>query len=272
MKHMWGRLPRLGTSFLSCHCCPIDLGSGWEERAPWLKSREARYWWPVNWVKCHRCMLNPNIIKPLGSFRLKSKSNPADDLNRLDGTIMQNSSVSVLKIWNPALFGGRGCFCAWPHCCYCCTFVCLCACVYKSALTSSITSSGLWEPGGEPHQPPLWWRHTWFMAFRGPFVFITPRRQPAVASWCFTYNTSTFWVPEREERMSRGDVFSFFWHWRETKGLDFGYKEEKLGPGCRLHFPPLAGFRGGRGGIMCQCLGKVVIAKRVQRSQKVRSR
>lgn len=40
--------------------------------------------------------------------------------------------------------------------------------------------------------------------------------------------------------MSRGEVGFFFWHRRETKGLGSGYKEEKLGPGCRLHFPPLA--------------------------------
>lgn len=53
--------------------------------------------------------------------------------------------------------------------------------------------------------------------------------------------------------MSRGEGFFwvFFWHWRETKGLGFGYKKEKLGPGCRLHFPPLARVARWSGGESC---------------------
>lgn len=90
-------------------------------------------------------------------------------------------------------------------------------CVYKSALTSSITTSGLWEPSREPHQPsPLMVTHM-IHGFPRSFVFITPPRQLAscIAVSC---NASKF-GPEREERTSRGEVFLAL---KETKGLGFG--------------------------------------------------
>lgn len=127
-------------------------------------------------------------------------------------------------------------------------------CVYKSALTSSITTSGLWEPSREPHQPsPLMVTHM-IHGFPRPFVFITPPRQLAscIAVSC---NASKF-GPEREERMSRGEVFLAL---KETKGLGFGM-DKKLKAEWRTAVAAffffsqlLLRFRGSQGFLKCQC-------------------
>lgn len=134
------------------------------------------------------------------------------------GNDVDSNSISLVEpmYWKKCIF--FKCIVACVH---------LYICVYKSALTSSITTSGLWEPSREPHQPsPLMVTHM-IHGFPRPFVFITPPRQLAscIAVSC---NASKF-GPEREERMSRGEVFLAL---KETKGLGFGM-DKKLKAGWR---------------------------------------
>lgn len=108
------------------------------------------------------------------------------------------------------------------------------------------------------------------MAVRGPFVFITPRRQPAVASSRFTCNASTFGLERggkecQEERL-------FFGTRAKQKGLGFlACAEEK--PGARMSATFSSAGLGSEvvGGVVCQSLGKSGNCKRVGRSQKVLS-
>lgn len=90
--------------------------------------------------------------------------------------------------------------------------------------------------------------------FQGPFVFITPPRQLAVASSQLRATQAHSGQNERKEFQEES-----FFGTRGNKGAWFGYKEEKLKPGRRLLFPLWLGFRGGQGFIICQSLGKIGI-------------
>lgn len=107
------------------------------------------------------------------------------------------------------------------------------------------------------------------MAVRGPFVFITPRRQPAVASSRFTCNASTFGLERGGGKNVKRRGF-FFGTRAKQKGLGFlACTEEK--PGARMSATFSSAGSGSEvvGRVVCQSLGKSGNCKRVDRSQKV---
>ncbi len=157
--------------------------------------------------------------------------------------------------------------CVFVHWCVHTLHLCMCAhlCVYKSALTSSITSSGLWEPSREPHQPPLWWWHTWFMAFRDRLFSLRLLVSSLKLHHSFVQRKQ-IWARMRGKNFKRRVFLAL----EETKGLGLGIKRRNLSQdnGCpRLLFPPSLGFGGGQGFMICQSLGKVGV-ERVWKSQR----